>query len=561
MRKLFVALIFAFLIVLTGVTSNSVRLEANALTVQTFDFSEGIPEGWSVQNESDVEVVDGKTRIYVDGNDYEDRIKLENDINFEKGYYELNIHGLYASDSYGDAHDLDTVKYLDNGDETISDARVGETYDKYIGLMSHPDNDIDKIGIEYRGGQELPYQGATDYVSDYIELEKVVIKKIINVSYHDTITNIDADMTPRAIDDPLEMTSENLENASIYLADYESDDSIFTGGWFKGVSYGTAQSGFTYQHNDPIYDLEWTDESGNLYFSYDTYYDAEQGEVLADGLDSYPYKASIFFHDESLNEEEEYDYPLSEYYYFKYVVDTDNMDPFNFESVQPEIGNVDYFTDDKLRYAHILVDDTLVVNGGVPTENEINDSGDVLDAYENSKNDSSSDPYKSAYRIYDNSLSISSPPEINLIYEEGSSYEKGDLGYYNIDFDDGQSESVVEIYLPYEGSNIPVEGGGGIDDPSEENPNAPEGLQSLLSSFGFWNNAGIFLLFAFFIILVNTFLVYKNIRGMAIVVSDLLIYGLFAFMGLLSLVHHMIIIGVFLFAFIMIMKGGGGINE
>lgn len=543
MRKLFILALFAvFSLGFSSVTN------ADTSSYLTYDFGGGIPEGVTVEDEGEIDEFDDKTRIFTEDSNL---FSLNFDIDLPAdAIYEIEIKGLFGSERIGQGEGIFRYRTEYDGFGNQNPLPWGESVDTYRTVTEdYSDIDWNSFHIDFEGGSNESINEA-----DYLDIEEVKVNKVFNVDHDEYVDDFSEGTDYDYIDSVSEtsyMTEGYLENATVYFWDSEY-------GMIKAVDNGTAMDGFTYDTSTSPYEIEWTDQNGSAYLAYEDSGELNEGDIAIDGMDSYD-QNSIYmvFHDESLNEEDEYEYPLSEYYYFKYVVDTDNMDMFEFDSVQPEIGNVDFITAERLRYAHIFIDDTLVVNGGVPTENEINDDGEVLNVYENHTYPQDSDPYKGAYRIYDDSLSISAIPEIDIVYEGAGAYEKGDLSYYNIDFDDGQSESVVEVYIPHEGSSIPIEdGGGGITDPDDENPNAPDGLQGLLASVGLWNNASIFLIFSLLIIIVNIFLVYKNIKGLGVIIVDLLIYGLFAFMGLLTLVHHMLIVGTIIFAFIVVMKGG-----
>lgn len=543
MKKLFI--LFLFSIMFLGASSIT---HADTSPYLTYDFGDGIPEGVTVENEGKIEELEDKTRIFTEESDM---FSLNFDVDLPAdAIYEVELNGVYGSERVGEGNGTFRYRTEYEGFGNQNPLPWGENLDGFRTVTEdYSDIDWNSFHIDFEGGSNESINEA-----DYLDIEEVKINKIFNIEHDEYLDDFDSGTDYEYTDSLSEseyMTESYLENATVYFWDSEY-------GMIKAVDSGSPMEGFNYDTSESPYEIEWSDQDGKAYLAHEDSGGLNKGDVAIDGMDSYDQNTLyMVFHDESLNEEDEYDYPLSEYYYYKYVVDTDNMKDSNYDSVQPEVGNTDFMTAERLKYAHIFIDDTQIISGGIPTDNEINDADDVLSAYKNQTYDSDSYPYRGKYSIYEQELDLGNGPQIDIIYDGASSYNIGDLGYYNIDFDDGQSESVVEVYLPHEGSSIPVEDGdGGITDPEESNPDAPEGLQALLSSAGLWNNASIFLIFSLLIIIVNVFLVYKNIRGLSLLIVDLLIYGLFAFMGLLTLVHHMLIVGTIIFGFIFTMKGG-----
>lgn len=250
----------------------------------------------------------------------------------------------------------------------------------------------------------------------------------------------------------------------------------------------------------------------------------------------------------------DYHYDLDDYYFLQYDVSQDDIDMGDF--VEPTYGNPDYVTDRRLAKSNVVVE-----NDGSGLETHIFKRGSV---YNDSFNEA--DNFVDTYEITDWQMILENetgvyPEFISFIYygDYNPSAETGDIRVQNIDLDTDDDTMKVYLYIPREES-----GGIGPIDPDDDfasdDSNVPEGLPELLSYFGLWNFAGIMALFAFVVVTVNVALVFMGIKNMGLIIIDLMIYGLFAFMGLLMLVHHIIIISAFIFTALIIMKGGGAVE-
>lgn len=250
----------------------------------------------------------------------------------------------------------------------------------------------------------------------------------------------------------------------------------------------------------------------------------------------------------------DYHYDRDDYYFLQYDITQDQIDSGDF--VAPTYGTPEYVTDRRLAKSNIVVEnegsgkETHIFKRGSVYNESFNEADNFVDIYE----------ITNWQMILENDAGLY-PEFISFIYhgDYNPSGETGDIRVQNIDLDTSDDTMHVYLYLPKEESD-----GIGPDVPDGEfmpdESNVPDGLPQLLTYFGLWNFAGIMALFAFVIILANVSLVFMGVKNMGLVMVDLMIYGLFAFMGLLMLVHHIIIISAFILTFVLIMKGGGAVE-
>lgn len=366
-------------------------------------------------------------------------------------------------------------------------------------------------------------------------------------------------------------SDDTSERSKIYI-DYSAPDAQyeFYVDYFKFT---------TLEVSDPDAQFEWEYTDGSLWDTYDLDNEMEDTTIPENefGGDDQPDSGRIaitwkggtnyttgdtdyfevsFFEMNMVEDSSSFDYhyDLDDYYFLQYEVSQDEINSGDF--VSPTYGNPDYVTDRRLAKSNVVVE-----NEGSGEETHIFSRGTV---YDDSFNEA--DNFVNTYEITNWQMILENddgvyPEFISFVYhgEYNPSAETGDIRVQNIDLDTDDDTMNVYLYVPKEESS-----GIGVEDPDQElapeGDNIPEGLPQVLTYFGLWNFAGIMALFAFIIITVNVALVFMGVKNMGLIMVDVMIYGLFAFMGLLMLVHHIIIVSAFILTFVVVMKGGGAVE-
>lgn len=539
-KKLLIVATLLLTLFMSGYTQ-----EAQAFsTFYEADFGDGVPDDWTVENAGS-RSSDG-TATEIRTNNKGEAFNLYSDVSLPEGFYEITINGWYGSDTYDtDETSLDHIARYEDFSE-VGNAQTKHEHESFTFFSGqYTDQKLERLEFEYEGNYNTTR--GSEGVGDFMRIESVEINRVTNVDSINYLSDFEGgiDTTVRSIDEPSTMTEENLENATVYGAkdNYGAD---------KLVEKGEAVQGETYEKGDNAYEASWSDEGGSIFMSFSEYYDTEQGDVVMDNMDDYPYDMYVLFHDESLEEDEEFDYPLSEFYLLQYEISQDNIDSLDF--VEPSVGNPENVTGRGLYKSRIVIE-----NEGSETKTEIYDMNEVVDEPFNE-----ADNFVNQSSLTEQQLLLENdegrfPETFSFIYKGDSNVDKGDLGVRNVDLDSEDDTMFVNLYIPKgEGGSIAPQ-----DPDSDLSPNedsVPEGMPQLLSYFGLWNFAGVMALFAVIIIVSNVGLVFMNVKNMGLVVVDVLIYGLFAYMGLLMVVHHLIIVSTFLLVFILIMKGGGAVE-
>lgn len=539
-KKLLIAVTLLLTLFVAGYTQETQAFS----TFYEADFGDGVPDDWTLENAGSISSDGTATEIRT--NNKGEEFSLYSDVSLPEGFYEISINGWYGSDTYDtDDTALDYIYTLEEHSE-IGNAQTKHEHETFTFFTGqYEDARLERLELKYEGNYNTTR--GSEGVGDFMQIESVEIKRVTNVESIDYLRDFEGgiDTTVRSIDEPSTMTEENLENASVY-----GTKSMY--GADKLVEKGEAMQGETYEKGDNAYEASWSDEGGSIFMSFAEYYDTEQGDVVMDDMDDYPYDMYLLFHDESLEEDEEYDYPLSDFYFLQYEISQDNIDGREF--VEPSVGNPENVTGRGLYKSHIVIE-----NEGSGNKTEIYDMNEVVDEHFNE-----ADNFVNQSSLTEQQLLLENdegrfPETFSFIYKGDSNMDKGDLAVQNVDLDSEDDTMFVNLYIPKgeEGSITPQDPDSNLS-PNEDK--VPEGMPQVLSYFGLWNFAGVMALFASIIITVNVALVFMGVKNMGLVVVDLLIYGLFAYMGLLMTVHHLIIVSTFLFVFILIMKGGGAVE-
>lgn len=496
------------------------------------DFSEGIPDDWNVENEGNITSDGSSTTIYTNGSGEE--FDLYSDIELPGGYYEIIINGWYGNNTYGSDNQMKYKIGYESFTE-VDTAELAYEHESFTYLMGQStDENMESIELSYDGGYNTSVNEG-----DYMRIESVKINKIENVASYDLLQDFEGgiDTTIKSIDNPPQMSEQRLSNATIYGVDEHERGDV------KLVERGSAVNDETYTHDDESYTATWSDQGGEVVLSFDNYYDTEQGDVVLNDMDNYPYDAIIILHDDSIGDEDDYTYSLEDYYLFEYDISRDDI--INEDVLRPHLGNTDNMSMNRLSQANILLNDTEIIKDGAVTENEVIDH--TFDEYGISEYQQIISEDKSDAA----SMTIAGRDHLDLL-------DKGDLKVFDMEPPDSGEKHTLQIYLPKEVRDVDTPG---YDEPDDEsNPNAPGGFQDLLTFYGLWNTAGILFLFAVAIVLTNIGLSILGSDGLAVFVADIVILSLFLYMGLMPIWVAAVLIPIFIAIFILTIKGGG-INE
>lgn len=512
MKKILLMLMVGVLFIISPTST-----QAQSGNLINGDFSNGIPDGWEVSNSSGSEQFDGFTRVYNDSS--ADPTELLYEASLPDGVYKLSFEELYASEQF-DSNDLniqilaEDMSIIHNFDY---DYERGEA--DYILDIDEDDaageNPFGYIKIQFDGGYR---SSPTEY--DYLDIGDISLERYSDVSYMDTVTlNGDMDADIATVDDPTQFTTENLSNASVFLQDQNN-------AYREVVDKGSATTDWTYTEESTSYDaVQSSDEEINLHF--DEYYDTSQGDVTVQNFADYPVEVTVLMHDAETIEDE-YAYPLEDYYYYEWTV-TEDESAYE-EYIAPTYGPTSFFEDDRLDYAHIFVEDVKVLEDGYPTENTVNDAGQVFDEY---------NKVTRIYELVQSDWDGLGTPALSFVHTEWVSGDDnpkvGDLRVIAYDFDSGQTEVTVTMYLPKETEDVnrPLPG------EDEEIPGGTDGsdenIRGVLAVFNMDNTPGYIVFASLTLLLANVLLALTKISGMAYPVVNIGILGLLYFGGFIPI--------------------------
>jgi len=540
MKKVIIAFVATFMLITLGFTQKTYAFPS----YEAADFGNGIPDGWVVEGTDNITSDGVKTTIRTNTGGDPFTLKSEG-LYLPLGIYEVEIRGLYASDNYGSGTNSLTLDYTLYDPASFSrtfDIKLDHTFDPYM-TVEDARWEITELQLQYQGGYDPGTRSA-----DYIEIESIEFNRVLNVEVSDIESDALQDFTDadndKTVSAPAEFTQSYLQDATVYY-NRTGLDYGFTKITEKGeLDVDGRPIGNNYEDKGGYYKAI-TDYPVIIYLVYEdaTYIseiggDYDQGDVVTVANTSdYPIDVVVMAHDGTIMEEEWYAYPLEDYYYYHWNLSEADI-TYN-RHIYYNQGSDEYFTNDRLNAANILIDGTEVLKHGRPTFN-ISNGTEFSELYDT---------------LYGIRLSDESAFGGQLAFAANDNYvyDPGELQFNSYSGDgDGL---VVEAYLPKDPESV---GGPSSTEPDvDENPNAPAGFQALLTHFGLWNTAGVFLIFGILVILSNVFLSMLKLNGIAIVVIDIVIMSVFMYMGILPLWAAAILLPVFIAIIILTFKGGG----